>query len=101
MNAWQRSETSLTFYHREKCTCEDEGWVLKQLMNKGRYQILKAWRDGKFQLVISHQILDEYQRVGKTLEGQFPGVDFGVTEIIEYFFYMINCLLYIRSLERG
>ena len=41
------------------------------------YQILKAWRDGKVQLAISHQILDEYQRVGKNLAEQFPGVDLG------------------------
>ena len=48
------------------------------------YQILKAWRDGKVQLVISHQILDEYQRVGKNLAEQFPGVDLGpIIELLE------------------
>ena len=31
------------------------------------YQILKAWRDGKAQLVISQQILEEYRRLGETL----------------------------------
>ena len=41
------------------------------------YQILKAWRDGKVQLVISQEILEEYQRVGETLTYQFPGVDLG------------------------
>ncbi|KPJ51807.1 MAG: hypothetical protein AMJ37_04070, partial [Dehalococcoidia bacterium DG_18] len=41
------------------------------------YQILKAWRDGKVQLVISQEILEEYQRVGETLAYQFPGVDLG------------------------
>ena len=41
------------------------------------YQILKAWRDGKVQLVISQEILDAYQRVGETLAQQFPGVDLG------------------------
>lgn len=41
------------------------------------YQILKAWRDGKVQLVISQEILEEYQRVGETLAHQFPGVDLG------------------------
>lgn len=41
------------------------------------YQILKAWRDGMVQLVISQEILDEYQRVGETLAQQFPGVDLG------------------------
>lgn len=41
------------------------------------YQILKAWRDGKVQLVISQEMLDEYQRVGETLPQQFPGLDLG------------------------
>jgi len=41
------------------------------------YQILKAWRDDKVQLVISQEILEEYQRVGETLAYQFPGVDLG------------------------
>jgi putative PIN family toxin of toxin-antitoxin system len=39
------------------------------------YRILEAWRDGKIQLVASHKILDEYQRVEDTLAEQFPGVD--------------------------
>jgi predicted nucleic acid-binding protein len=41
------------------------------------YEILKAWRDGKVQLVISQQILEEYQRMGESLAEQFPGVDLG------------------------
>ena len=41
------------------------------------YQILKAWRNGKVQLVISQEILEEYQRVGETVACQFPGVDLG------------------------
>ena len=41
------------------------------------YQILTAWRDGKVQLVVSPEILDEYQRVGEILEKQFPKVDLG------------------------
>ena len=28
------------------------------------YEILRGWRDGKWQLVISPEILDEYRRVG-------------------------------------
>jgi predicted nucleic acid-binding protein len=27
------------------------------------YQILKAWRDGRVQLLVSPSILDEYQRI--------------------------------------
>ena len=30
------------------------------------YEILAAWRDGKVQLVISPEILEEYQRAGET-----------------------------------
>lgn len=41
------------------------------------YQILKAWRDGKIQLVVSPEILDEYQRVGEILAKQFPKVGLG------------------------
>ncbi len=39
------------------------------------YQILKAWRDGKLQLIVSSEILEEYERVGVLLANQFPGVN--------------------------
>ena len=39
------------------------------------YQILKAWQDGKLKLVISPEILEEYQRVGVALAEQFPSID--------------------------
>ena len=39
------------------------------------YQILKAWRDGKVQLVISPEILDEYQRVGEILAEDHPNIN--------------------------
>ena len=39
------------------------------------YHILKAWRDGKVRLVISPEILEEYQHVGETFAEQFPGVE--------------------------
>ena len=39
------------------------------------YQILKAWRNQKFQIVISPEILDEYHRVGKELSARFSMVD--------------------------
>ena len=39
------------------------------------FQILKAWQDGKVNLVLSIEILEEYQRVGRTLAKKFPGVD--------------------------
>jgi len=39
------------------------------------YRILEAWRDGKLHLIVSQEILEEYQRVGKALAKQFPGVN--------------------------
>ena len=41
------------------------------------YQILKAWRDGKVKLVVSPEILEEYQRVGAALAEQYPSIDLG------------------------
>jgi putative PIN family toxin of toxin-antitoxin system len=38
-------------------------------------RILEAWRDGRIQLVLSPEILDEYQRVGQVLAAQYDGVD--------------------------
>jgi putative PIN family toxin of toxin-antitoxin system len=38
------------------------------------YQILQAWRDGRLQIVLSRDILVEYQRVGERLAEQFPHV---------------------------
>ena len=39
------------------------------------YQILEAWRDTRIQIVVSLDILQEYQRVGETLASQFPDID--------------------------
>jgi uncharacterized protein len=38
-------------------------------------QILETWRDGRLQMVISQEILDEYLRVAKILSVQFPTID--------------------------
>jgi putative PIN family toxin of toxin-antitoxin system len=38
-------------------------------------QILEAWRGGRFHIIISQDILDEYKRVGEILSGQFPVID--------------------------
>ncbi len=35
-------------------------------------QILKAWGNQSFQIVLSQQILDEYQRVAEDLSSKFP-----------------------------
>lgn len=39
------------------------------------FEILKAWRDGRVQLLVSPSILDEYQRIGAELALQFRNVD--------------------------
>jgi len=39
------------------------------------YQILSAWQLGEFELVVSQEILDEYQRVGEILAEQHPRID--------------------------
>ena len=38
-------------------------------------QILKAWENKGFQIVLSEQILDEYQRVAENLSSKFPSID--------------------------
>jgi len=37
-------------------------------------RVLEAWRDGKFDLVASPDILEEYRRVGEELAVRFTGV---------------------------
>ena len=39
------------------------------------FRILKAWRDNKLQLVVSTDILDEYQRVAAILGEKYSQVD--------------------------
>ena len=38
-------------------------------------RILEAWRDGKIQIVVSEEILEEYRTVGMRLAAGFKGVD--------------------------
>lgn len=40
------------------------------------YQILKAWREGRVKLIISPEILEEYERVGKIIAEEFPSIHF-------------------------
>jgi len=39
------------------------------------HQILNAWRDRKIQILISPDILNEYQEVGERLTSKYSGVD--------------------------
>ena len=47
------------------------------------YQILRAWQKQDLQIVISLEILDEYDRVGEELVDQFPEVD--LNPVLELF----------------
>jgi putative PIN family toxin of toxin-antitoxin system len=46
------------------------------------FKILQNWRDGKIQLVISSEILDEYRRVGEILVEEHPAID--LEPMLEY-----------------
>lgn len=39
------------------------------------YEILKAWRRGKIQIVLSPKILEEYRETAEELAAEFPDVD--------------------------
>ena len=39
------------------------------------YQILRAWRSGEFELVVSQEILEEYRRVGEILAEERPNTN--------------------------
>jgi putative PIN family toxin of toxin-antitoxin system len=39
------------------------------------YRVLKAWRDGKIQILVSPAILEEYHRVMLELSARFPEID--------------------------
>lgn len=39
------------------------------------YQILKAWQQRKIELIVSQEILNEYDRVSKTLSEKYPTID--------------------------
>jgi putative PIN family toxin of toxin-antitoxin system len=39
------------------------------------YQILKAWQSGEIELVVSQEILDEYQRVSEILAMEHRSID--------------------------
>lgn len=40
------------------------------------HRILKAWHDGRIQILTSEEIIEEYRRVGELLSKQFPGIEF-------------------------
>lgn len=50
------------------------------------YEILNAWQEGEFELVVSPEILDEYRRVGEVLSAERPKVDLNpiLTFVLEH-----------------
>ncbi|MFH1091494.1 MAG: putative toxin-antitoxin system toxin component, PIN family [Pseudomonadota bacterium] len=53
----------------------DTNVLMSGLFFSGKpFEILKAWRDGRVQIVLSSEIFDEYQRVAKILEARHPMV---------------------------
>ncbi len=46
------------------------------------FKILEAWRDGRLEVVVSPEILEEYYRVGEILSNRYPDVD--VTPVLEF-----------------
>ena len=44
-------------------------------------EILEAWKKSKFQIVLSKEIIEEYQRVAESLADKFPGID--ISSIID------------------
>lgn len=47
------------------------------------YKILAAWRDGKIQLIVSPEILEEYRRVGAIMAEDHPPINFAL--VLEFF----------------
>ena len=46
------------------------------------FKILEAWRDGRLEMVVSQEILEEYYRVGEILSNRYPDVD--ITPALEF-----------------
>ena len=58
-------------------------FLFRYLFNGLPYQILKAWKDKKIQIVLSQEIVSEYQRVAETLADKYPIVDIsGIIELV-------------------
>ncbi|MCA1766027.1 MAG: putative toxin-antitoxin system toxin component, PIN family [Desulfobulbaceae bacterium] len=46
-------------------------------------QILQSWRKSQIEIILTEQILDEYQRVGEELSAKYPSIN--IEPIIELF----------------
>lgn len=45
------------------------------------FEVLKAWRDGKIQLILSHEFFSEYVRVLEKISQKYPEID--IDDILE------------------
>lgn len=66
------------------------------------YQILDAWRDERFRLIVSFEILEEYRRVGEILATDHPGINLSpwielVVQKSKYLFRAAACRAYLRG----
>lgn len=60
----------------------DTNVLISGIFFKGSpFEILLAWKNKKFKLITTHEILEEYKRVTEELSAQFPHCD--VADIIE------------------
>jgi uncharacterized protein len=65
-----------------KVVLDTNVFVSGVFFNGPPFEILKAWRDGKIQLELSLEILDEYRRVGEILAKDHPSID--LRPILDY-----------------
>jgi uncharacterized protein len=61
------------------------------------YKILKAWQHHKLVLIVSQDIIDEYDRVSKAISKQYPNID--LSPFIELL--TINSKMYVPSKLNG
>ena len=66
----RRPEAGNEDSHGHKCIC------VRRVFSEPPYQILAAWKEGRVQIVVSPEILEEYRRVGEILSEDHPGNTF-------------------------
>jgi putative PIN family toxin of toxin-antitoxin system len=58
-----------------KVVLDTNVFVSGVFFNGPPFEILQAWRDGKIQLELSFEILEEYRQVGEILAKDHPAID--------------------------
>ena len=63
-------------YARKKCIVVDTNVLISAVFFKGKPDIiLEAWRTGKLEMILSHEILEEYSKVLERLSERYPSID--------------------------